>query len=162
MEVEKISSLENSSVIVSASLIAQNNENVYDDGVDDDILLQASQILEAAEQNVIPSSSDTYSNTFVKQPTSSRFGIPQSASDLKIIKDSGVPYQTKQSTKWASNAWKAWSEARADVAIEESECMYPLSGDISTMNRESIAFWLPRFVVEARKENSLQYPPNSL
>ena len=43
MEIEKISSLVNSGVIVSASLIAQNNENVYDDGVDDDILPASSQ-----------------------------------------------------------------------------------------------------------------------
>ena len=30
------------------------------------------------------------------------------------------------------------------------------------MNKESIAFWIPRFVVEARKENGDHYPPQSL
>ena len=90
------------------------------------------------------------------------FGCPQTSSDLKMIKDAGVPNKTKLSMPWDFKAWKEWSKDRANNIIEDEECVHQLSDAISDMSAESISFWLPKFVVEARRKNGLHYPPNSL
>ena len=160
----KIAELVDRGVIVSHTLFRTT------DDIDDDILIQASQMLEAnetiIEDDILIQASQMFEpanrQTKVEPACSStRFGCPQSSSDLKEIKDAGVPYRTKQSTQWATNEWKDWSKARS-IHIDESEHAYPLSEVFSDMTLHSIAFWLPRFTVETRKTNGELYPPNSL
>ena len=49
-----------------------------------------------------------------------------------------------------------------NVTLEEGTDSYSLLLDISKMSDESIAFWLQRFVLEARTENGKHYCPDSL
>ncbi len=170
----KICDLINSGVVVSPSLFEEENL--------DELFIQASQqigetvtscsgtiaeekldelLIQASQQ--IGESSTSCSSVVSRAPTkSSRFGCPQSTRDIEDIKKAGVPTNTIKSTKWAENVWIAWAKNRRCNIVEDAEKVHQLETDLSEMDTKSVAFWLPKFVVEARKENGECYPPNSL
>ena len=51
---------------------------------------------------------------------------------------------------------------KAKAFVDEDESKYPLSDNFVEMALESMCFWLPKFVMEARKGNGDSYPPDSL
>ncbi len=61
------------------------------------------------------------------------------------------------------NVWKSWVQARKKVkSVEDNEKSQVLIENVEEMEVLAIAFWLPRFVVEMRKENGDEYLPNSI
>ena len=142
----RLEELVKSGVIVSDSIL---RENVTTE-IEDDILLQASQVFE--DQAVIETN----------EP-SRRFGNPVRSNEIEVIKEGGVPEKTKLNTAWSLKVWSLWAESRKSAGYqEECEKDHPLDQDFVHMDVDSMAFWLPRFVVEIRKENTEMYPPNSI
>ena len=142
----KIEQLVEAGVVVSESLIVRDfmaNE--------EDILLQASQMFESSQAE---SSSTTTTST------SNRFGSPVKELEIEKMKQSGIPDKTKQSTAWALKVWNSWANSR--TKNEESENENVLVLDFFDMEEASMAIWLPRFVLEVRKENKENYPPGSI
>ena len=157
---EKIFELVSAGVVVSPSLIAGPSEVIPPVEIDDyagldDLLIQASQMVEecplAGPSEVIPPA------------VPRRFaGSPQRNGEIELLKKAGIPENTRKTTKWAENVWFSWAVTRSACLIEEAEKLHVLSSDLSEMSTDNVAFWLPKFVVEVRKENGEFYPPNSL
>ena len=87
---------------------------------------------------------------------SSRFANPVSDEEVKALQASAVPVNTQKSTTWAVKVWKDWSANRRLVSPSDwpphlficSEC---------ELNR-----WLCKFIVEVRRQDGKNYPPNTL
>ena len=122
-----------------------------DDDDDDKVYIEASQQYE----KMVADNDDKASNEY-----ESRFGNPVTNETLDSIKRSAIPMKTRQSTLWAVNVWKAWAKQRK--CIEDDEKKYLLYDNILDMSVESLSFWLSKFVIEVRKENGEEYPPDSI
>ena len=121
-----------------------------------ELLLEASQVNSNHDEGIVEVTDKSIFEA-------SRFGDPMNSIEIDTIRKVGVPVSTKRSTAWAVNVWEAWVNARTSVNFtEDAETTHSLKRNISQMTVEEIRFWLPRFVVEVRKENGQHYPPNSL
>ena len=142
--------------------------------IPDDILIQASQQCEKIIKSTISTemdmpNGDTSSDEFLIQASQQweaeqqRFSIPVTSEAVESAIISGVPEKTKASNLWALNVWKACAKSRKiNPVMEEKEKLHPLDENFVTMSIDSISFWLPKFILEVRKENSECYPPSSL
>jgi hypothetical protein len=143
-------------------------------GFSDEVMLMASQMFESASspmRKAVDASDDQddFSNEILLQASqeyektcNTRFGKAITSKELMTVKESAIAPRTRNSTNWAVKVWTVWATARRSNLVEEGEHEFTLSNDIVSMCAKSIAFWLPKFVMEARKENGEYYPPNSL
>jgi len=97
-------------------------------------------------------------------PKQTRFNSISSEKEiLQRIKEN-VPLNTQYQTNWAASVWKQWAEWRnttQDTTIPDNIAkMVP--SDIKQLSEEELGFWLSRFVLEVKKKNGDDYPPNSL
>lgn len=92
----------------------------------------------------------------------SRFGKPVNNDDLENMRKSAVPLKTRQNTMWADNLWRAWVRARKQAGFLGDESKILLCDNFVDMSRESLSFWLPKFIMEVRKETGDDYPPDSV
>ena len=143
---DKIRSLVSAGVIVSESLIMNEDSGLIDGESDilDSFLLEASQ-------------------EFEDKVESRRFGKPVQSEVVDQVREAGVPAKTRQATSWSLNVWRAWAKARVSAGfVETDEKDYVLLQQIVDMPTSAVSFWLPKFVLEARKENGDYYPADSL
>ena len=121
-----------------------------DDCVDSDtesLLLAASQLFKSGQA----------------EPPTRRFGAPRSALEIAQVEDSHIPRKTRANTTWAIRIWREWATDRLEnLTPVEGTDFHTLFSDISKISDESIAFWLQRFVLEARRVNGENYCPDSL
>ena len=83
----------------------------------------------------------------------------QSVTAIQIkAQESCVPTSTKKATSWCLNVWKAWRDHRKTV----SESDIPSHLMILATNKPEFCWWLCHFVLEVRRQDGLEYPPNSL
>lgn len=132
-------------------------KEVESDDFPDDLFLEVSQNynLESNEQfdEITPAETGV-------QRQKSRFGNPTTNAEIESIRKSGVPVKTKMNTNWAINVWNSWAKER--VCVEEAEKDHELCNNFVDMKVEAMVFWLPKFVIEVRKEDTTQYPPDSI
>ena len=128
--------------------------SVYTSEEVDALLLAASQ-----EYETQPTTSARASKTTSPAPTdtttTTRFAPPKTNADIERGRIDSVPKKTQQDTKYCCKLWDSWREYRQSIAPEN----IPLLRDMTT---EEINHWLSRFVVEARKTDGSEYPPNTL
>ena len=79
-----------------------------------------------------------------------RFGTSVQQEDIDATIYRRVPLKTKHTTKWAYSVWSSWCKAR---------CVNPA---INTMSLSTMDAHLTRFIMEARKQDGTEYPPNTL
>ena len=89
-----------------------------------------------------------------------RFATAKKNEDILKAQNSAIPVKTEQATSWAINAWQQWAMQRDRDTPEET--IQLLSNHLEEMPAEALKFWLPRFILEVRKKNTDEYPPNSL
>lgn len=90
--------------------------------------------------------------------TTARFGELKTDADLEEARKKAVPKNTTKNTSWAVNIWKQWSSHRRQVCTSYNEWpTHLLIAQISELN-----YWLSKFVLEVRKANGEQYPPDTL
>ena len=93
-----------------------------------------------------------------------RFATAFQAKDIENAQKQAVPPKTENATKWAIRTWNAWAEQRV-ISVEEQQlsCITDLLAiKIEEMSEQQLIYFVPRFILEVRKKNSEEYPPNSL
>ena len=90
----------------------------------------------------------------------SRWGLKQTTSDIDQLKKSGIPVKTQAQTGWCLSVWEQWAMER--TTDNGDEVAHALLKDCTKMNVQDLDFWLSRFVIEARKKDGSEYPPNTL
>ena len=118
----------------------------------DNILLEASLEFERTAKKPIIQDQVT-SNT---GPQATRFSTPKSSEDVAMAIASSVPKKTQADTKYCVELWKKWSNFRNSITEEQ------VPERIKAMDNEQLRYWLSRFVLEVRKRDGSEYPPNTL
>ena len=78
--------------------------------------------------------------------------------DVKNAQKSAVPVNTQRQTNWSLNVWKEWSEYRRRLNMYDC----PSHLFIMAKNPWDLNRWLCRFVLEVRRKDGKEYPPNTL
>ena len=89
---------------------------------------------------------------------STRFATPATDEDVQEAQQKAVPHNTLKATNWAVNAFKEWSAHRR--SINKNRC--PSHLFIMAKNKFELNYWMTRFVLEARRKDGKEYPPNTL
>ena len=138
-------------------LVSQNYEAALgpaqeqEDPPPSNLLLAASQQFESAGCPAVPDAAIR------------RFGAPVTSSLVEELRKAGMPLKTRNQTAWSCRVWAAWaSDRKTHPAVDECEAMHRLSEDITSMCIDSLQYWLPKFVLEARRQDKDCYPPESL
>ena len=93
----------------------------------------------------------------------SRFGSTVNDKVLEKVRKSGAPQNTKESTSWDLNAWRAWVKQCNSIAfVEEIEKSHVIEENFDDMTVEAMGVWLPKFIMEVREQNGEMYPPESM
>ena len=87
---------------------------------------------------------------------SGRFASPVGDKEIKLAQETSVPTNTKKSTTWAVKVWKDWSSNRRVVSPSDWPPHLFLCSTWE-LNR-----WLSRFILEVRRQDGKNYPPNTL
>ena len=75
----------------------------------------------------------------------------------------GVPPKTRRQTSWANGVWASWAKDRKSLPnVDPLDGNHELSEDITSMSIKSLQFWLPKFVLEVRRQDKQHYPLDSL
>ena len=89
-------------------------------------------------------------NTTAHRPT--RFAWPKSNQTARLQR---IPEKTKQDTKYCVKLWNEWRMNRTATTGEHIST-------IEQMTDTELTHWMSRFVLEVRKVNGSEYPPNSI
>lgn len=90
---------------------------------------------------------------------SSRFANPKSDKEVNEMHATAIPKKTKEDTEYCMRIWNAWWKQRITEMQDEQLIIPP---DILQMNKEMLQHWLTLFVLEVRKQDGTEYPPNTL
>ena len=71
-----------------------------------------------------------------------------------------IPEKTKSVTAWEICVWNDWAAACA-ATISETDRLI-VTTPLLEMPVEDLAYWMGKFVLEARKMDSSEYPPETL
>ncbi len=106
--------------------------------------------LGGSELDFTPDLDDVEDFQLSEAENSDRCGQPISdeALDEAIVKR--VPYKTRKTTKWVVSVFRSWFVARG------------IAKDITELGADQFANLLPRFVMEARRQDKTPYPPRML
>ena len=124
-----------------------------------ELLLEASQSYESAvtppTASAFTSARASSSPTHTPTVRSSRFAAPKSAAEIEQARQNRIPDKTKQDTKYCIKLWSEWRRHRETETGDKIP-------EIQTMMPNQLTHWLSRFVVEVRKLDGTEYPPNTL
>ncbi|XP_032880169.1 uncharacterized protein LOC116975321 [Amblyraja radiata] len=85
---------------------------------------------------------------------------------LALQQDSGIPYNTKKATAWGVRVWDEWGKTRNSYIMEQgvqrNELFLYVPELCYEITHDELNFWLCRFVLEVRRQDGSEYPPNSL
>ena len=85
----------------------------------------------------------------------SRFAPPKTSEEIQKGRQNRIPTKTKEDTKYCYKLWESWREYRQSCSAQTIPCL-------QDMTPTELNHWLSRFVVEARKTDGTEYPPNTL
>ena len=71
-----------------------------------------------------------------------------------------IPEKTKSAIAWGIRVWSDWAIARASTVETAGDA--PVSTLLLQMQVEDLAYWMSKFVLEARKADGSEYPPKTL
>lgn len=134
-----------------AFFIKASQELTFDEGT-----LTATTTVSGA---TMPGSSTAITATTTPGPL--RWERKQTSNDIHALRMAGIPKKHNQSC-WCLSVWKEQAQDRLQKIEDPDELQFELNEEITLMSPEAMNFWLSRFVVEARKMNGSEYPPNTL
>ena len=82
----------------------------------------------------------------------------KSDKEVNEMQATGISQKTKEDTEYCMRIWNAWSEERIAIADSGDEKIPPLL----QMNKEMMQHWLTCFILEVKKKDGSEYPPNTL
>ena len=142
-------------------LLSPNLLDFCDSDSDDELFLSAFDTLEtellttpspelvpSPAQAVLPSPAQT-------RPTPSRFAAPKTEEDIKSIKLNGIPKKTQDDTQYCLRVWEEWCKYRRNSCGDNI-------APVTEMQPLQLQYWLIRFILEVRKKDGAEYPPNTL
>ena len=92
-----------------------------------------------------------------------RFSLPVSTAVIQKVRKAGVPTKTASQSNWALKVWYEWAKQRLGQPFADSdESKRELCEDFCVMDKDSMEFWLPKFVLESRRKDGACYPPETL
>ena len=148
----------------------------YDAKDDDDNLLVASQKYEPTTSVAVKSNFDcdelflvasqTYEESLQKPgstvASASHWASPKNTERVTALRKSGVPQKTQNQTNWSLAVWSDWAQYQQANLIEGEELLHPLLESFVAMDKEAMAFWLCKFIMEARRMRQAAYLPDTL
>ena len=131
----------------------------------DHIMLELSQQLESSPTHGLHQLNhrDDSSHANAQQPggtssqpgtSNSRFAIPMSNEEVIKARQRAVPKRTMYDTQYCIRQWEAWRDHRNREG--------PIVPSLLDMDSQTLSEWLTRFILEVRKINGSEYPPNTL
>ena len=84
-----------------------------------------------------------------------RFAKPTSKEDLAAVWKPSMPKRTQDDTAYCVKVWKEWWHCRVGKAAQENN-------PITSMRRPVMQELLSQFVIEMRKKDGSEYPPNTI
>ena len=81
-----------------------------------------------------------------------------SEKEIVLARVQRIPKKTQQDTKYCVGLWEAW-EAWSDYRWKTTEASIPAITDLSPTD---LQYSMTKFLLEVRKKNGAEYPPNSL
>ena len=77
-------------------------------------------------------------------------------SDTDVVKarQQAVPKRTREDTAYCNRVWEGWAKSRMQYGVQVQPLM--------SMDTLTLQYWLTDFILEVRKQNGLEYPPNTL
>ena len=90
-----------------------------------------------------------------------RFANPKSDEEVNNMRSTAVPKKTEADTKYCMRIWDAWRKERISRDEADSEADKQIT-PIIQMDKEVMKHWLTLFILEVRKQNGTEYPPNTL
>ena len=91
---------------------------------------------------------------------SSRFASSVNDATEEQLRLTHIPEKTKSATAWGIRVWNDWATARASTV--ETAGHAPVGTLLLQMQVEDLAYWMSKFVLEARKADSSEYPPKTM
>ena len=89
----------------------------------------------------------------------SRFAAPVTDEAEEELRKGAVPTKTRCATEWGVRVWSQWASNRQPLV---SAGHVPVSTPILQMPVDDFAYWVGKFVLEVRKQDSTEYPPKTL
>ena len=86
-----------------------------------------------------------------------RFADPKTEDDVAAARRASVPKKTQADTKYCMRLWNEWTTHRNALSTAEK-----IPDNITTMNAETLQYWMCRFVLEVRKKDGNVYPASTL
>lgn len=73
-----------------------------------------------------------------------------------------VPKKTRNVNEWSVKVWAEWAKYRNTQAVTLFEPGYPIPEDIGLLDDDLLNYWGQRFVMEIKRKDGAEYPPNTL
>ena len=86
---------------------------------------------------------------------SQRFAKPTSEEEIIEMRKKAIPEKTVKDTKYCVSIWEEWCKHREQT----TSCTIP---SLCSITLSDLQFWLVRFILEVRKKNGSEYPPDTL
>ena len=115
-----------------------------------------SVLLEASEQFKRPGNLLTTPSVANNTSNEARFAIPKTE-EVQQARKARIPKRTQADTKYCLDIWKNWSNYRNSVVNTEQ-----VNKDITALDNSGIQYWMSQFILEVRKKDGSEYPPNTL
>lgn len=90
------------------------------------------------------------SHSSSKQPTYTRFAPPKTELEVEAARRASMPKKTREDMQYCMRVWKEWQECRQ------------VTTDIRSMSRMELDAAMCRFVLEIRRKDGKEYPPNTV
>ncbi|XP_053390761.1 zinc finger MYM-type protein 2-like [Mercenaria mercenaria] len=91
-----------------------------------------------------------------------RFALPVSSQQIKDRTTNSIPKKTRDANKWALKVWSDWAKFRNSQPASALESSFPIPEDIGDLDDSMINFWGQRFIMEVKRQDGKDYPPNTL
>ena len=90
----------------------------------------------------------------------SRFASPVNDATEERLRFTCIPEKTKSATAWGVRVQSDWATVRASMV--ETAGHTPVRTPLLQMQVEDLAYWMSKFVLEARKAGGSKYPLKTL
>lgn len=86
-----------------------------------------------------------------------RFAAPLTEEQVIEARKTAIPKKTQLDTKYCIKVWHEWRNYRNSI---DDTSQVP--EDFKKLDKKQLSFWLSCFILEVRKQDSSEYPPNTL
>ena len=104
-----------------------------------------------------PITATSQSDHSIDDRSLSRFAKPKTEKELQYSKENAEPITTKNTNKWALSIWNEWLKNRIANYGEGPGVLPHL-----LPNKEALDQWMSKFLLEIRRLDGAEYPPNTI